>query len=434
MQLGGGLVVAQLVVVAGRSLETATMATADAKFGLVLALARRLDYRHVEVGGGDCQEDEWERFLYRMVAESQRQLFFLRADCDEGHQQEEEEKQSLLHLKGRGMVFFINWRRKRRIPSSMRGQVEFYFPEEVGDLGRGLKLDSRVFRYGLHQEENDGDGAMTIREIYRVKDREVTNLIGWWDPHSGLSVPETRLWHRRRDFGGVRLEATHLSIRRDRPPTRDSIFISSVLQEIQVSARSGIAIQQVRVVHMYNKPQLQISQTFFNFTILESFPHLSHGTYDPTTGNWTRQMGELSACTADLSTNVLGITPARVAVADFTLPLKEIEIGLIFPVGQMRVAVMNIWAYLGDAFSPSAWLVIALVLTCAGLVFSSSYGKLQYKKAVEVVFKTILLISLNIQDRISTFIAYLTISLACLMFSAGYNAMLTSTMTMGNHY
>ncbi len=143
-------------------------------------------------------------------------------------------------------------------------------------------------------------------------------------------------------------------------------------------------------------------------------------------------MGELSTCTADLSNNMLGITPARAAVADFTLPMKEHEIGLVFNVGKTKVAVMNIWAYLGDAFSPSAWLVIALVLTFAALVFSSSYGKLQYKKAVEVLLKTILLIGLKTPDRISTSLAYFTISLACLMFSAGYNAMLTSTMTMGN--
>lgn len=143
-------------------------------------------------------------------------------------------------------------------------------------------------------------------------------------------------------------------------------------------------------------------------------------------------MKELVSCTADISSLPLGLSPSRGRSVEFSLPLLKLEVTLnIFSEKSLR-AVMNMGAYLDDAFSPLSWLLLAVMCFLMFVGFFRLCRK--QNQAFTVVFKTLLLRDCGTMRKEWSFLVlYMTASLTAMYTFACYSGMITSTMTLGKN-
>ncbi len=143
-------------------------------------------------------------------------------------------------------------------------------------------------------------------------------------------------------------------------------------------------------------------------------------------------MKELVSCEADVSGSMLGLSPPRARDVDFSLPIMKLELTLNIVLEQSLQAIMNMWAYLGDAFAPLSWITVALACLLLFLGFLGHFRRCD--DAVTVVFKTLLLRDFGgMHNSLSYLVLYMTTSLLALYLFACYSAMITSTMTLGKN-
>ena len=293
---------------------------------------------------------------------------------------------------------------------------ESKFPTE----NSALRLDSNVYLYQQNHTE-----IIELQETYAVKGTAILKSIGTWQKSTGFSIPQPRMWERRKNLAGINLRVTTIS----KPHVHELFYDDSGKKII---GAGGFFIDP-----------LYDMASDFNFTL--TFIAQPDGKWGALDGNgtWNGLVGMLAEGRADIAAAQLSRTKERGRAISYSITLKE-EVSTLATANAPEKEP-QFWIYV-EILPTTAWLMCLVIVmgTACGFTFINASGLNYLHDDQSHEFNIIHGIGLSLMflrqiyyhintEIISSRILFLVSGVTTYLIYTHYTAYLTARTTSGVH-
>ena len=216
-----------------------------------------------------------------------------------------------------------------------------------------LHLDTQLYIYAPEGE------TISLKEAYGVNGNTKVEIVGTWKDSTGLIVPTSSIWERRRNLEGLSIRVATMSF----PPMQNLYYDTSGQSIIGCG---GLFLDPMNIL-----------ASKLNFTVNFMIPGDGAWGALTTNGTWTGMIGMLIKDEVDIAAADLSATEARQRVVKFSNAIAEEVVTLVAaPSGETEA---NSWIYF-EIFPYSAWYLcsgmILVLSTCFYVVDSTGINVL----------------------------------------------------------